>query len=234
MVVTITLVVDPAAVHYGDPVTFSGNVSEDGVPLDGEWVSIFVGGTQVLGFGADAFGNYAGQWTPDVSWTGVHQVQANLAYDGGYWSPSVALTVTGGVQVRFFLFDEANAVAVEGAVVTLDGVQLYTDAAGLAVFDGATQGTHTFAVDAPGYTLVTGFDVFGDDYGLTGMFNITWKPTGDPYPEDQPWTMEFHLTPSGEPPPPPPTEFPWMLVGFLVVGAGLLYMTGKRNMKFLP
>ena len=232
MVVTLTLAVDPTAVHYGELVTFSGSILEDGVPLETQNVQIFVAGTRVLDLYADSFGNYYGQWTPDASWTGVYQAQAYAPIYAGVWSSSVTLTVAGGVQVRFFLFDEDLGAPVEGAVVTLDGVQQYTDSSGLAVYEGAAQGTHSFSVSAPGYSLVTAFDVFGDEYGLTGMFTIVWKPTGDPYPEDQPWTMEFHLA-SGVVPPPPP-QIPWAVVGAVGIAAVMIYLSEKKGTRFWP
>jgi len=234
MVVTVTLAVDPTAVHYGELMVFSGNVSEDDVPLSTLDVQIYVAGTIILFLTADSFGNYYGQWTPDSSWVGIYQAQAYAQIDGypGTPSPSVPITITGGVQIRFFLFDEDLGAPVEGAVVTLDGVQQYTDASGLAVYDGAAQGTHSFSVSAPNYNLVTAFDRFGDEYGLSGMFNVVWKPTGDPYPEDQPWIMDFHLA-SGVVPPPPP-QIPWAVVGAVGVAAVMIYLSEKKGTRFWP
>jgi len=140
----------------------------------------------------------------------------------------VTLTIAGGVQVRFFLFDDVVGAPLEGMVVTLDGVQLYTDSSGLAVYEGAAQGNHSFSVSAPGYSLVTAFDVFGDEYGLTGMFNVVWKPTGDPYPEDSPWTMEFHLTTGVTPPPP---EVPWAAIALAGAAVGLVYLGTRKGSR---
>ena len=236
MVVVVTLQASPAAGTVDEPMAFSGSVLDDDVPVTGLWVTVLTvqGGVLLAGVETDGSGHYYVEWVPDASWTGTFDVRTYAAYGAGYYSSPVTLIVSGGgnVQVRFFVYDEVNSTPLMNVEVTLDGVVLYTDNSGLAVYEGVTQGNHSYSVYAEDYNLSVGYDMLDRPLELTGMFVIEWSD-GSPWPEENSWTNVFQLTPVDGVTPPPPVEFPWVMAGFLVMGAGLLLFGTKKGSRIL-
>jgi len=108
------------------------------------------------------------------------------------------------VEVRF-----ACIPSVAGVRCTIDGVTHISSESGIASFDGLSQGTHSYSVEAPeGMVFTSGEDTFKRPLFQSGTTVIEWVPIPDtPWPEDQPWMMMFNFKEGITPPQPPvPSE----------------------------
>jgi len=107
------------------------------------------------------------------------------------------------VTVQFYLYDPVNSTPIPGVAVKLDGVTNTTDSNGIAEYTGVAQGSHSYTLTNPGYTLTEGLDPFSRPLNLSGTFTIEWLPNPEyPWPEDQTWINLFRMQPGVMPPTP--------------------------------
>jgi len=94
------------------------------------------------------------------------------------------------VEVRF-----ACIPSVEGVKCTLAGTTQYSNEGGIASFTGISQGAHSYSVKAPkGMVFISGKDIFDRPLYARGTTIIEWLLIpGTPWPEDQPWMMQFNF-----------------------------------------
>ena len=102
MAVEIKFDIKPTTVVYGNKMTISGSVHENGAPLTGLNVQIIHvdSGVRIHDLWTDANGNYTVDWYPGAEWIGTFQLQAFFpiyAYAGEYSQP-ITVTVLEAIQ----------------------------------------------------------------------------------------------------------------------------------------
>ncbi len=162
-------------------VTFHVN-DNTGAPVVGALVQMNGQTSTTNTQGIAVFNNMdAGNYDYTVSATGYQDATGTVNVVNQDVHEYVVLTPLTGQYTVTFHVNDTSGIPIAGALVQMNGQDVYTNADGLAVFNNVDAGAHAYTVSATGYEVVNGLvDVDGDEdvfvvlAPIQGVFSVTF------------------------------------------------------------